>query len=171
MRGPSALVAVSLLAGTAQCARGIVGFGTHPYDPPCAHACQRSITSFKVSCSHDMEEEGHSHGPSAMTPPSCRAQDEPYLSTLAWCMHVKCSDVKTSQLQAFWEKSGTEDPTVAAKWDYPTALASSSEPSVALTEDTAVLNFTAIANEDTYLAQYNSMTAVYRETKIEGIYG
>ncbi|KAK0741572.1 hypothetical protein B0T18DRAFT_440770 [Schizothecium vesticola] len=156
MRGPSALVAVSLLAGTAQCAKGIVGFGTHPYDLPCAHACQRSITSFKLSCSHDMEEEGHSHGPYAMTPPSCRAQDEPYLSTLAWCMHVKCSDVKTSQLQAFWKKSGTEDPPVAAMWDYPTALASSSEPSVALTEDTAVLNFTAIANEDTYLAQYNS---------------
>lgn len=56
-------------------------------------------------------------------------------------------------------------------WDYPTALASSSKPSVSLTEDTAVLNFTAIADEDTYLAQYNSMTAVYRETRIEGVYG
>lgn len=42
---------------------------------------------------------------------------------------------------------------------------------MSLTEDTAVLNFTAIADEDTYLAQYNSMTAVYRETRIEGVYG
>lgn len=171
MRAPSVLVAVSLLAETAQCANGIVGFGVNPYDPPCAHAYLRSITSLKLTCSHDVEEEGHSHGPSAMTPPSCRAQDKPYLSTLAWCMHSRCSDIATSQLQAFWETSGTEDPSVAAMWDYPTALASSSEPSVAVTEDTAVLNFTAIADEDTYLAQFNSMTAVYRETRIEGIYG
>lgn len=152
----------------------LVGYGIYPYEPPCAHACDRSLSSLMLECSSHVALGMDMHGGSAMTSPQCRAGDTPWLTTLAWCMRTKCaeSNVSTSELEAFWEKQSTEDPTVAPKWGYSTTLFNVTQPPTRkLTKADDTLNFTALVNPAVYEAQYNALTAVQRENFVESGYG
>lgn len=80
--------------------------------------------------------------------------------------------VSTSELEAFWEKQSTEDPTVAPKWGYTTTLFNIAQPPTqALTDADDSLNITALVNPATYEAQYNALTAVQRENVVESAFG
>ncbi|PVH81805.1 hypothetical protein DL98DRAFT_623037, partial [Cadophora sp. DSE1049] len=151
---------------------GLVGFGIYPYSPYCAYTCLRSIEGLMLACSEAMDMSGMMiHGATA-TPTECRAQDTPWLTTLAWCLKTKCDDLKTSQIEAFWEQQSTEDPTVPAKWGYEAALLNITEaPTHVLTAADEDLNFTSIVNPDTYQALWNTLTSVQRENVVEGAFG
>ncbi|KAI9788357.1 MAG: hypothetical protein M1816_006960 [Peltula sp. TS41687] len=167
-------VVACLLARPVLGVSGLIGYGIYPYEPPCAHACQRVLSSLKLQCSHDMEVMGMMHGPSGMTSPQCRAGDTPYLTTLAWCMQTECAkfNLPPSKLQIFWEQYSTEDPTVAPKWDYRTTLFEIHEPPTQeLTKGADTLNFTTLVNPKVYESQYNALTAVYRENVVEAGFG
>lgn len=152
----------------------LVGYGIYPYDPPCAFACDRSLSSLTLECSSKMAMgSGMDMGP-PMTSAQCRAGDTPWLTTLAWCMRAMCAkyNVSTSELEAFWEKQSTEDPTVVPKWGYTTTLFNIAQPPTrALADADESLNFTALVNPTVYKAQYNALTAVQRENVVESAFG
>ncbi|KAI8713800.1 Ferric oxidoreductase domain-containing protein [Fusarium sp. LHS14.1] len=153
---------------------GLVGYGIYPYEPPCAYACLRSLGSLMLECSSQEEmPSGMSHGP-GMTSPECRADDTPWLTTLAWCIKTECVEyhVPVSKLEGFWEKESTESPSVSPKWSYSTSLQKiSKSPTQQLTPTDEYLNTTSIVDSSVYLAQYNALTAVYRENLVEAGFG
>lgn len=155
----------------------LTGFPANIYSPFCAMTCLRSLYTLMLDCS-DM---GGSHvGMMAMsTSTECWASNTPYLTSLAWCMHIKCADfaVPNSKLEAFWEQETTGQKsagvrTVPPKWSYAEALAQVTEPpKVQLSADDMELNETALVAEDVYLAQWNVLTRVQGETTTENGYG
>lgn len=133
--------------------------GYHSYDPLCAMACLRSIYSMMLDCSDGGQRLGMM---GMMTSTTCWAQNTPYLTTLAYCMSVKCDeDTPRSKLETFWENEATGQKsagiaTVPAKWSYGDALAHvDGTPSVQLTATDTMLNTTSLVDESTYKAQYN----------------
>ena len=155
---------------------GLTGFPTNIYDPFCAMTCLRSIYSLMLSCSSM----GDTVGMMTMTTSTeCWASNTPYLTTLAWCMHVKCAefDIPNSKLEYFWETQATGQSTVGvrtvpAKWSYAEALANvPSPPTNQLTTDDMWLNTTSLVPQETYLAQWNILTRVQGESTTENKYG
>jgi hypothetical protein len=116
---PSALIAtgaslaIPALASAGRDGHGLIGYGIKMYQPPCAFACQSSISN-PLDCpmdQHDMEGmEGMkvkrmSHGGEKPSP-ECYANSKPYLQTLAYCMDQRCpDDVHTSARDKFFEMS------------------------------------------------------------------
>lgn len=172
MKVPSAVWLACLL--TEPVWGALVGYGIYPYTPYCAYACDRSLSSLMLECTGHMASGSHMDSHSDMTSPQCRADDIPWLTTLAWCMRIKCANysVSTSELEAFWEKESTGDPLVAPRWSYSTTLFNIVEPPTReLTKADDTLNFTALVNPAVYGAQYNALTAVQRENVVESGYG
>ena len=153
----------------------LVGYGIYPYEPPCAFACDRSLSSLTLECSSDMAmESGMDMMGPPMTSPQCRAGDSPWLATLAWCMHVMCDkyNVSTSELEAFWEKQSTEDPTVVPKWGYTTTLFNiANPPTRPLSDAEQSLNSNALGIPAVFTAHFNALTAVQRENVVESAFG
>ena len=152
----------------------LVGYGIWPYNPLCAFACDRALSTFMLSCSTSMSPGMSMSGDAAMASPQCRADDTPWLTTLAWCVHVQCAEdkVRTSELESFWESQSTGDPSVAPKSDYSTTLLSISQPpNQTVTDPDESLNFTALVDPTSYLSQYNALKAVQRENVVESAFG
>lgn len=108
------------------------------------------------------------------TTPQCRAQDTSWLTSLAYCVQAKCADsgLVVSDLERFWEQQSTEDPATAAKWGYTTSLQHVGSPpneSLATPDDT--INRTVLVNPNTYLSQYNALSAVQDEVTVESTFG
>lgn len=175
MRGPSALgLLLQACALLPPPVAALVGVDTDMFEPTCAYACLRSLGSFMLSCSsHDAAGGGHSHGDSGMTPPSCRAGDTPYLTTLAWCLRTKCAphDVPTWTLEKFWAEQATTDPAVPPKWDYGTAVANIDEPPTRELQAGDTLNFTALAPEFAWDLQFRTMETFEYEETMHARYG
>jgi hypothetical protein len=155
----------------------LTGFPANPYDPYCAMACLRSFSSLMLDCSDGGESVGMH---AIMTSSTCWASNTPYLTSLAWCMHDKCSEeleIPNSKLEAFWESDATGQQsagvkTVKPKWSYAEALAEvKGKPTIQLTSEGMDLNATALVAPDVYKAQYNVLFSIQREVTVENGYG
>jgi hypothetical protein len=108
MRHPLKLLLAICLHSTSVFAIGeLTGFPANPYDPYCAMSCLRSFSSLMLACSGGGE---HVDMHAVMTSSACWANDTPYLTSLAWCMHEKCSvelKIPNSKLERFWETDAT----------------------------------------------------------------
>ena len=152
------------------------GFPANPYDPYCAMSCLRSLYTLMLSCSSKGDTVGMM---TAMTSSACWAENTPYLTSLAWCMHAKCGEynIKNSKLELFWETQATGQSSageigVPPKWSYSDALANvPSPPTVQLTPTDTSLNDTSLVPPLIYRKQWNVLTAVQRETVTENTYG
>lgn len=96
----------------------------------------------------------HNHG-TGPTPPDCRANDEPWLTTLAYCINATCIDVAPWKLEKYWADKCTGDPAVQPKWTYQETLVElekSGKPTEELDTDAEmpVLSFTALYNAETW---------------------
>ena len=113
------------------------------------------------------------------TSSECWATNDPYLTTLAYCMYVKCKDnhVPASKLEWFWETEATGQSTAGQvladpKWTYAEALAQvHSTPSVELDAGAQWLNDTSLVSEEVYQKQWNVLVAVNEETAKENLFG
>lgn len=153
--------------------QALTGYGYYPYDPLCAAACLRSLQGYMLGCT-DMSGSGDSMMGMMATSPECYGKDIPYLTSVAYCMSTKCprGNVKFSKLQLFWEEQITGHPDIPPKWTYEQALthANPSPPTYQLTSNDTSLNTTSIVNPVIYLAQWNVLSAVYRESTLESTY-
>ncbi|KAH6853950.1 ferric reductase like transmembrane component-domain-containing protein [Chaetomium sp. MPI-CAGE-AT-0009] len=148
--------------------------GQRMFYPACAYACLRALDPFMLDCSsHDGAGGGHSHGSTGMTSPECRSDNKPYLSTLAWCMHTRCTDdsVPTWELEKFWVEQATQDPTVAPKYDYGATVANISQPPTEVADPDDMLESTALAPEVRWKTQYNTMATMEYEETMHARYG
>ncbi|KXJ88977.1 hypothetical protein Micbo1qcDRAFT_13730 [Microdochium bolleyi] len=190
------LLAALVLGPASGWAQLLIGYGYMPYDPLCAESCLRSFSSLGLNCEavasttpppsqngSTMPDHGDGHGghskrhDMAPTTPACFASNEPFLTSVAWCMSVHCPEqegVTDAAIQKHWEYwiTGTKG-AVKPKWSYAQALAAvnPAPPKVQLTRADMMLNETSLVPPGTYLAQWNVMGGVQHESVVESTYG
>ncbi|RFU76500.1 ferric-chelate reductase fre2 [Trichoderma arundinaceum] len=151
---------------------GINGFTF--YDPFCAHGCFRSFAGFTLPCSAIVSPGGHTTADTtAHNLAECRATNIPYLSSIAWCIHLYCpEDVRASTIERFWETEITGDINIIPVWSYGETIANITQPptKVAKGKDT-VLNMTMITTYDDWEAAQVTLRYFFRETILESYYG
>lgn len=131
------------------------------YSPRCACACQAAVPK-TLECPGDVHDHGDTDmeemdmGPS----PECLATNPPYLRSLAWCMHTHCStDVAmVPELEKWWVLNvpGRHTHQPMPNITYQEALAKVESAPTDVLEKDEVLNRTVLANEDTYMANYDT---------------
>ncbi|KAJ6784372.1 hypothetical protein PWT90_05896 [Aphanocladium album] len=96
---------------------GLIGFGIKLYEPACAHACWDTI-AYTTNCTSDMSisrflkpsmagpHRNSSTESDTDQEKDCNAEYEPYLQTLAWCMHQECHNESEITLEHFWWDEG-----------------------------------------------------------------
>lgn len=172
MRISLAAAAIALLPTTS--AEPLIGYGTVVYNNLCAYACR-----FAVPTALDCPEFAGMNDTeiSLQYPtPECFAQDAPYLTSVAWCIHQTCeADTKLSVIDEFWEKDvfyGADDPGVVVKYSYYEALAkvNRSSPPEPMGETDLVLNRTVEITQDVWIGYYNSVKGYSIVAKNEAMY-
>lgn len=151
---------------------GIDGFTF--YKPYCGHACFRSFSPYMLSCSDAISAGGHTTADDAAHELAmCRASDFPYLSSIAWCIHMFCpGDVLASTIEHFWETQITGDAKVLPKRSYGETLALISHPptEVAMGDD-LVLNETMLTTHHTWKITQETLIYFFWETEKESYLG
>ncbi|KAK3312114.1 ferric reductase like transmembrane component-domain-containing protein [Apodospora peruviana] len=158
--------------------QGLVGFGLDPVGAYCGWACYMPVAFISLSCSSLSPETGF-----PVTSVSCRANDTAWLTTLAWCMHTRCtpSNMRPSDFEEAWENRATlsdiaaaDPPYVPAKWTYSEALhyvLDNGPPTRELAATDLVLNFTAVISDFMWLSQWNDGMGIQREQIVGATYG
>ncbi|KAH8898324.1 hypothetical protein GQ53DRAFT_742400 [Thozetella sp. PMI_491] len=110
----------------------------------------------------------------SMTPaPQCYANNDPYLQTLAWCIHTHCpADLSLSELEAFWELNiaGRILAPSAPKYSYQAALSRVTSPPTAIVNSSLVLNTTSLVSPWLYTAQYGSLAGIEANISLDNQY-
>ena len=150
---------------------GIAGFEF--YDPYCGHACYRSFSPFKLSCSYNIEAGGHTTDNQLATEIAlCRASNAPFLTSIAWCIYTYCpKDLHTSLIEKFWETEITGDVSVLPKWSYGETIARISHPPTVIFSGDGILNTTALTTTANFNATRDTLVYYFRETALESLYG
>ncbi|KAL2430091.1 Ferric/cupric reductase transmembrane component B [Exophiala dermatitidis] len=151
---------------------GIDGFTF--YDPYCAHGCFRSFSPFKLQCSATVSPGGHTTADDAAHNLAvCRASDFPFLSSIAWCIHLYCpGNVRTSTIEKFWETQITGDIRIIPKWSYGEVRANITKPPTMTAMDMdATLNMTMLTSYHTWKITQDTLIYFFRETALESYYG
>ncbi|KAK5652928.1 hypothetical protein OQA88_9407 [Cercophora sp. LCS_1] len=171
-----ALAGLAFLAASCRAGQeGLRGLTLPTDDPPCAFACTGSLASFPLSCSvedHSGGGGGHGHGSPVLTKPSCRANDEAYLRTVAYCMKTKCEpyEIPVSILEQVWELKVTGAPDVPAKWSYTAAFLSIESPPTRQLLPGDTLNTTSLAPAS-WQTSFNTASVMANESRTQSIYG
>lgn len=152
---------------------GINGFTF--YDPYCAHGCFRSFSPFTLDCSATVSPGGHSTSSElAHSLARCRASNFPFLSSVAWCIHLYCPDsVRASTIETFWETEITGDVDILPVWSYGEVMANITQPPtiVAEPQEGKLLNMTMLTTYDNWQLTWITLYYFFRETTLESYYG
>ncbi|KAF8672811.1 FAD-binding domain, partial [Rhizoctonia solani] len=122
----------------------------------CGETCNGVIDAFDLACSPDTKQH---HGTSSDLA-VCQAESQPYLSTVAWCIHSRCTSASDKQIQQYWSwVQGNRKVT----WPSYESVLPTSEPPL-VPEDLEVLNSTVRITDESYWAEYvTQMTFSYIE--------
>ncbi|KAI1360843.1 ferric-chelate reductase [Xylaria arbuscula] len=145
---------------------GVSGFKF--YDPYCGHGCFRSFSPFVLSCSSTLSPGGHTTDSEiAHDLAECRGASYPFLSSIAWCVHLYCSkNVLNSTIEKFWETEITGDVDVLPKWSYGEVLASITNPPTVVLLPTA-----ALTTYENWKITADTLFFFFRETVLESYFG
>lgn len=172
-------VFVCLLASHAN-AGGFIGYGIPMYRPPCAHGCKSAVTA-PLNCTvHDAHGDEHmvvkrmggmgagsnqdlpsGDGWMVIPPtPECKATNDYYLQTVAYCISSQCTSVPLGELESFWARE-----VLAAKPErqpelktYSRTLSDVVEPPTQILNNSLFLNYTGKVLPDAWLANYNTLS-------------
>ncbi|OTA76430.1 hypothetical protein M434DRAFT_262276 [Hypoxylon sp. CO27-5] len=146
------------------------GYGIEMYIPVCAYACQNSFSSDPIVCTDDASfsndgmggsQDGTtlSQNVSAMPSSTCRAESEPFLTSVAWCIHIKCSDTLVWKIEKWWQSYvvGNQPTDPPPRLSYGTALALVTSPPNATCMSGQIPSETSLADEMLYTALYISI--------------
>ncbi|KAF5000357.1 hypothetical protein FGRMN_1825 [Fusarium graminum] len=139
---------------------GVIGYGISMYDPPCAFSCIQTVGSWMLQCDddHNMGEHMSSMHMAAATP-ECKATNDAFLQTVAWCIYTHCPDQKNSTLEKIWEMEvvGRLKVQPTPKYSYQTALSLViKEPPTMILDSQEILNRTSLADEDAWQSNFNA---------------
>lgn len=154
------LLPLAVEAASGRPGHGLIGYGITMYKPPCAYACQASISN-PLNCNehdaHDMQMIRRMSGMDMDTPsPECYATNEPYLQTLAYCMSTHCSDVEVWKLERFWKMNiaGRKLDQPSPKMSYQQALESLTQAPDEVIPAEEMLHVASLVDEEAYLSGY-----------------
>ncbi|KAI1749487.1 ferric-chelate reductase [Xylaria castorea] len=151
---------------------GINGFTF--YNPYCGYGCFRSFAGFTLPCSTIISAGGHTTADEAAHKlAECRASNFPYLSSIAWCIHLYCpDDVRTSTIEIFWETEITGDVHIPPKWSYGEVMANITQPPTIVQTDTnVVLNMTTLTTYENWKVTQGTLRYFFREAVLESYFG
>ncbi|CAE6466152.1 unnamed protein product [Rhizoctonia solani] len=122
----------------------------------CGETCNGVIDAYDLACSPDTKQH---HGTSSDLA-VCQAESQPYLSTVAWCIHSRCTSATDKDIQHYWSwVQGNRQVT----WPSYESVLPTSEPPL-VSEDMEILNTTVRITDETYWAEYETqMTFSYIE--------
>jgi hypothetical protein len=110
----------------------------------------------------------------AAATPECKATNDAFLQTLAWCFHTHCADVKNSTLERVWEMDivGRNKVQPSPRYSYQVALAlASRSPPTEVVDSEAVLNTTSLIDEEVWLSNFNADYIFERMEAVTEKYG
>lgn len=156
--------------------KGLTGWPGKSYDPICATACLRTLNTLTLDCSSGGVTVGMV---TFSTSTECYAQNTPFLTSVAWCVHTKCDVEKPSAalLEYWWDMQVTGQKAagvraVPAKWTYGEALAQVEEPpQLQLLSTDTLLNQTSLPPDSLWESQFNVLLATYREGRTSNMFG
>ncbi|KPA37340.1 ferric-chelate reductase [Fusarium langsethiae] len=154
---------------------GVIGYGVTMYDPPCAYECIDTVKSWSLNCAgdHGMDHDMGSMDMAAATP-ECKATNDAFLETMAWCFHIYCKDINNSTLERVWEMDivGRNKVQPSPKHSYQVALALAyKSPPTEVVDSAAVLNKTSLVDEATWLSNSNADYIFERMEAVTEKYG
>ncbi|KAK5990335.1 Ferric/cupric reductase transmembrane component B-like protein [Cladobotryum mycophilum] len=184
------LIFVWLLA-TCVRAGGFVGYGIPMYQPPCAWGCQNSVTAPLNCTGTDMGTSmvmkrmaGMGGGSSSDLPsgdgwmvmkptPECRADNDFYLETVAFCIQAHCADVSLAELEAFWagQVVNSKPDLPLPKKSYLQTLSRIVEPPKQQLNNSVLLNYTAIVDSEAWSRNYKTVANFANTEKTHARYG
>lgn len=107
------------------------------------------------------------------TSPKCYAEDERFLTSLAWCIEQRCTTLRPWQIEKYWHMNepgsmpGQPDP----KWTYQAALSHIPLPPTAVLSDKAPLNVTSVVPDDRYQLHLRTLTSFAKAETTHSTYG
>jgi hypothetical protein len=128
------LLLLSLLAALVP-VQAFIGLGIKMYEPSCAYACRTVIGMAMLDCNESPSDD-HSqhamkkrHGHASTVTPECRSTNQPFLSTLAYCISQRCFNDSSispvpskSRIEWYFTAESTGDKTVPPTLSYAEAL-------------------------------------------------
>lgn len=146
---------------------GTVGLGFRMYDPPCAYMCRSSVSGWMLECPEDQYQvsAGHHRRQHTMMMPTaeCYASNEPFLQTLAWCIHTHCSNnTAIAAIEAYWERNAPGNLLVQPlpNISYQDALASIESPPNEVINATEILDRVSLTDEWLYQANWGANVGI-----------
>lgn len=149
---------------------GLVGFSFDLYDPACASACQGVFRKGPIFCTDAASFKGTKmgHGGSGMsgmntphnytsTPSAvCLAASQDFLTSEAWCVHEKCTEIPVWKLEKWWKNyvvgNFESDPPPSLSYGAALALVTSTPPYTC--KKGTNMNGTCLPDEKTWNARF-----------------
>ncbi|KAI1118401.1 ferric reductase like transmembrane component [Nemania sp. NC0429] len=163
---------------------GIVGFGIDLYPDLCCQSCRDSLSALYLSCTtfpsssnasgmdsgmgmKKRHDEGSMEGV-PITSDDCRANDLPWLQTMAYCIQQNCNAVgfgAEEQVKCFSKQalSGAIKPTL--RESLPVTA-----PTIELASDAVWLNSTSLVNSELYYDTYGTYAEFGRSENLHSQY-
>ncbi|RFU74983.1 ferric-chelate reductase fre2 [Trichoderma arundinaceum] len=158
---------------------GFIGYGISMYHPPCAFGCKDSISPL-LNCSTEGDDMGgmmmkrmsgmgdsgsNENLPSGdgwmvmAATAECKADDDYFLQTFAYCVNSRCPDVPIATLETFWARDAlgrkTEQPSPKISYQVALQAAMASSPTREL-NNSIILNYTAVVTDNQYIPNFNA---------------
>lgn len=130
------------------------------FDPPCAYSCINVIQQYTLEC-EDASHEKRIHVETMNAPSAkCKANNNAFLQTAAWCFHQHCADIKNSTLEAVWELDvvGSLKNQPPPHVSYGEALSAIfADPPTAVASTKAPLRNATLVDEKALVANWNAV--------------
>lgn len=175
--GVSLALLATLVAGedglsSGKVQNGFIGYGITLYEPACAHACFDSI-AYTTNCTNDMTiarfvkpqvagpRRSDQNSSTADEAPFCNAEYEPYLQTLAWCIHQQCKNETALRLEKFWweEGPGKDNSSIETYSQVWGRVRNVGKPII---KEHSMLNYTATVPYSSWKANYDNIITLTR---------
>ncbi|KAF3384099.1 Ferric reductase transmembrane component 3, partial [Talaromyces pinophilus] len=155
---------LSLSTTSAAANVGLVGYGRTVFDPLCCYSCLSSLWGLQLSCTRPQlpnQQRG--------SDPLCHATNQPYLSSLAYCIEIKCAaeNVSTNAAKQCWSNVTGDGLAVSTLEDnFP-----STPPTSELAYNSISLNETSLVNEHFYQDSRSTIQEYIRGESAHAHYG
>jgi hypothetical protein len=143
---------------------GLVGYGRTIFDPLCCYSCLSSLWGLQLSCTPPQlpnQQRG--------SDPLCHATNQPYLSSLAYCIEIRCAaeNVSTNAAKQCWSNVAGDGLAVSTLEDnFP-----STPPTSELAYNAISLNETSLVNENFYQDSRSTIQEYIRGESAHARYG
>jgi hypothetical protein len=160
---------------------GLIGYGISMYKPVCAFACRDALATSALNCTEPMDMSDMAGMKmvkrmdmgEAETTPECYASDPAFLSTLAYCMGMRCKDETVWDLEEYWNMNvaGDQVDQPVPKDTYGmTLMAVTTKPNETLVVGDP-LNKTMLVSDDSWTASANGLLAFEGAEVTHSTYG